>query len=339
MPRVHRRGFTIIELLVVIAIIGILVALLLPAVQAARESARRIQCVNNIKQLALGVHHYHDIYRLLPPSGIVQPSAGEFDPQSGKMFSWIVLLLPHLEQGALHSQFDFNVSALLQANNPQMVQFSTLLCPSDGAQGEFFRDATLTGGRSFAKGNYAAYVSPMHVEYQSRFPGVIVGNREQNLASVVDGSSNTIMLSEIRTRSHQQDQRGAWVLPWNGASQIAFDMHHDGPVIFGESGFRFTPLSLGFTHRPNNIGPNIDMLYACPDPARAQLERMPCGIWSGGPGHYLSTAARSRHPGGVNVAFADGRVCFVPNEVDQIAMAYMVSIDDGEFVDVGGNTL
>src|SRR5262245_20708396 len=107
-------AFTLIELLVVIAIIGILVALLLPAVQAAREASRRVQCVSHLKQCAHASHGYVNTHGMLPPSGIVKPKTRVlqkreypvFDQLSGKMFSWAVLLLPYLEESALYAQFD-----------------------------------------------------------------------------------------------------------------------------------------------------------------------------------------------------------------------------------------
>ena len=96
MVRGNRSGFTLVELLVVIAIIGILIALLLPAVQAAREAARRSQCANNLKQLALSLHNYSDTFKSFPPAGITT-----------NQLSWHVFVLPFIEQTSLHDQFSF----------------------------------------------------------------------------------------------------------------------------------------------------------------------------------------------------------------------------------------
>src|ERR1700743_2078580 len=112
----HKSGFTLVELLVVIAIVGILVALLLPAVQQAREAARRIQCGNNIRQLALATHGYVDSHQILPPSGLVADltlSSGNtpypvFNQRSGKIFSWAVLLLPFIEETNLYDRLDIS---------------------------------------------------------------------------------------------------------------------------------------------------------------------------------------------------------------------------------------
>ncbi len=336
-------GFTLVELLVVIAIIGALIALLLPAVQAARESARRISCVNNLKQLGLATIQYESVHKVLPPSGITEEnpdpnsSLGKFDPQRGKMFSWIVLVLPFIEQEALHDQFDFKETILDQPNEPQATQLAALLCPSAEADGRYFEDSTLTAGKRFAKGNYAAFSTPYHIDQQVDYPGAIsVPGQGQN--RITDGMSNTLMISEVRTRDHLQDQRGVWALPWNAASLLAFDMHTISPA---GTPYRINVLSLGRTQRPNTgdaeynngnlIGGNLDIIYRCPEPNVAQFESVPCGQYS--ELRWLSSAPRSRHNGGVNVAFCDGHLGFLVNEVDETAMAYMISINDGQVVE------
>ncbi|MDX1946859.1 MAG: DUF1559 domain-containing protein [Pirellulaceae bacterium] len=332
--QISRSAFTLVELLVVIAIIGILVQLLLPAVQSAREASRRVSCQNNLRQLAIAIHNYADSLKVYPASGIVDTTSPQYDPKSGTMFSWIVLILPYMEQGNLHAQFDFNQSVLAQPNNPQAAQISTLLCPSDGAKGRFYTDPAHTGGKTLGKGNYAAFVGPFHIEYQSRFPGALTSHDPQTPAIVgQDGTSATFMLSEVRTREEPTDQRGAWAVGWTGASQLTFDMHHDGGVVFGESGYVANPASLGATQPPNNQGPNFDMIYNCASPADAQLRRMPCSTWGpGGSFAYLSAAPRSHHPGGVNVAYVDGHVALVPDHIDETMMAYLISIEDGQAV-------
>jgi prepilin-type N-terminal cleavage/methylation domain-containing protein/prepilin-type processing-associated H-X9-DG protein len=337
-----RTAFTLVELLVVIAIIAILVAALLPAVQAAREAARRVSCVNNIRQLGLAVASYESARKVYPPAGTYAPpqwmtffTIGDLqfgniitDPRSGTMHSWVVQILPFIEETALRSRFDLQRSVFRQADNPQSMQIATLLCPSDDSVGRFFQHPSLTENKRFAKGNYAAYVSPFHVENQHEFPGALAANRRQRVASIEDGLSKTLVLAEIRTRDNPLDQRGAWALPWTGSSVLAFDMHHDYSAPETVS-FQGDPHSLGQTQPPNNEGPNIDMLYDCPDMARAQTEGMPCAtFYSDLDSVYLSAAPRSQHIGGVNVCFLDGHTGFLVNEVDEYTMAYMVSIND-----------
>ncbi|MCI0359482.1 MAG: DUF1559 domain-containing protein, partial [Planctomycetaceae bacterium] len=222
-------GFTLVELLVVIAIIGVLVSLLLPAVQAAREAARRTKCMNNLHQHAIAIHNYLDTLQCFPASGIVDTSLGDYDSKSGTMMSWIVLILPYAEQQPLHSQFNFGASVMAQpATDPQAVQLEMLLCPSASSRGLFFQHPAHSNNRRLAKGNYAAFVSPYHVEYQARFPGVLTSHERQTDARVrLDGLSNTLMLSEVLTREEPTDQRGAWAVGWCGASQLAFDLHDE----------------------------------------------------------------------------------------------------------------
>ena len=327
----RQSGFTLVELLVVIAIIGALVALLLPAVQAAREAGRRVQCQSNIKQLALALANYESTHKCFPASGIVGKVDPLYDGRSGKMFSWLVLTLPYMEQQNLQS--DHNVSVLEQPNEPQAIGPKVFLCPSDNSKGRYFQHPTLTNNKRFAKGNYAAYVSPFHTDLQKRFPGALIAHRKQTMANIQanGGSTNTLVLAEVRTFENERDQRGAWALPWTGASLLAYDMHDiDVPVVFGNHGFKHHEASLGVTQRPNSRGPNLDMLYDCPDARGSQLRKMPCNTYIDPTVSWLSAAPRSQHPGGVNTAFIDGSVRLITDQVDEIMMSYWVSTTDGK---------
>jgi prepilin-type N-terminal cleavage/methylation domain-containing protein/prepilin-type processing-associated H-X9-DG protein len=343
-----RRGFTLVELLVVIAIIGVLMALLLPAVQSVRESGRQVSCKNNIRQLAMGIQAYAATNEYLPRSGHYGPPIQDMyegpdytDLRSGPMLSWIVSILPQIEQQQLFDRFDFSKSALDQARNPQdrlepqEFQPALLLCPSGSARGQFYSHADFTRGKRFAKANYAAFVSPYHTSMQIEYPGALSA-KDQRPDDIKDGQTNTLMLSEVRVRAWETDQRGAWVLPWTGSSLLAFDVHAHWISDVPDSNFTASPFSIGCTQRPNNRGMNVDMLYHCPDSefADAQMEDMPCGQWADhGSWHFLSAAPRSRHTGGVMVAFADGRAQFLVDDVDEIVMAYMISINDRHSID------
>lgn len=325
-------AFTLIELIVSISIIGLLIAILLPAIQRTREAARRMACVNNLRQLSLGIDGYKNVTNSLPPSGLVDISYNIFRPKTGKMLSWVVFTLPYIEERPLFSQFEFSKDVLNQKNDPQAKHISVMLCPSDTAMDRYFVDEKLTNNKAFAKGNYAAFVSPYHGESQMMVPGALIGLK-QNIKNIRDGLSHTLMLSEVRTRKHIQDQRGAWALPWNGSSLLAFDMHM-GPKTPGHP-YEANSSCLGNTQVPNHQGPNFDVLYASPDIDDARREKMPCGLLDPAKGiNYLSAAPRSNHPGGVNVVFIDGHVGFLKDEVDEITMAYLISINDGHPINI-----
>src|SRR5271156_5146954 len=128
-PRGARRAFTLIELLVVIAIIALLIALLLPAVQAAREGARRAQCVNNLKQIGLALHNYHGSFQIFPPGYSSNFDASGND--TGPGWGWAAMLLPQIEQGALYATINVKLPIEDSSNTARLQSIPTLLCPSD----------------------------------------------------------------------------------------------------------------------------------------------------------------------------------------------------------------
>ncbi|WP_197524758.1 DUF1559 family PulG-like putative transporter [Botrimarina hoheduenensis] len=336
------RGFTLVELLVVIAIIGVLVALLLPAVQSAREAARRTQCVNNLKQIALASANYESARGTLPPAGLLDripwpidsanPWCEAVDQRRGLKHSWAVLLLPFLEETALYDAFDLTRSAFDQPNTPATTVVESLVCGSDQAGGRFYQDEEHTAGRRFSKGNYAAFTTPFHNDSQLLFPGpIIVGGNP--VARIVDGLSTTVAFTEVRTLPHEQDERGVWALAWNAASLVSMDMHHDtASGRSWQSQFFAQSSYANQSQTPNHRGPNVDILMRCPEEnlPDAQLAHMPCDRWKypAGPAGYQSAAPRSAHPGGVNAAFLDGHIGWLPDDIDPIAMSMLIGIQD-----------
>lgn len=187
-----KLGFTLVELLVVIAIIGILVALLLPAVQAAREAARRMSCSNNLKQLGLALHNYHDTHKTFPTEGIWADRSG-VNPRS---YSWITLVLPFIEQSNLHSSINFSLPILPQTLGTGELVISqklpTLQCPSDDPWPEPPYGFTVTSYGANAGWEDYAYNGDQNA-------GLMNLARTTNFSMIKDGTSNTIALGEVST--------------------------------------------------------------------------------------------------------------------------------------------
>jgi prepilin-type N-terminal cleavage/methylation domain-containing protein/prepilin-type processing-associated H-X9-DG protein len=190
---VRRRGFTLIELLVVIAIIGVLVALLLPAVQAVREAARRVSCLNNMAQLGLAAHNFEFHYEHLPP-GVVNPDGPIRSEPQGIHVSWIVQVLPYLEQNALARRFDQEAGAYADKNAVvRAVQIHTLQCPSDGTPfvGE---------GQSIARSSYAGCHHDAEAPIDKDNHGLLFLNSKIRYADIDDGSAMTLLFGEALTK-------------------------------------------------------------------------------------------------------------------------------------------
>jgi prepilin-type N-terminal cleavage/methylation domain-containing protein/prepilin-type processing-associated H-X9-DG protein len=321
----RRAAFTLIELLVVIGIIGMLIAILLPAVQAARESGRRTECGNNLKQIGLAVQNYADAHKLLPPSGDVDPPSPYFQESSGKMISWLVFVLPYAEQVALYEKFDLSLGIQYQPGDPQETHLPFMRCPSDALPfGQYYLDSTQ---KRFSKGNYAAYASPDHVgtytQDQIAAPGALVGPKPQPLSRVIDGTSNTILGAEILIRNNQLDSRGAWAGSWCGSSLLSAHI----PTLPGLTvGYQANPSAASINQWSLPNSKNSDGIRSCPNPAGAMVEKMPCFATPN------SAAPRSRHPGGVQLVFLDGHVAFMRDSVTHVTFAHLISINDGQAV-------
>jgi prepilin-type N-terminal cleavage/methylation domain-containing protein/prepilin-type processing-associated H-X9-DG protein len=289
MSRLSRRAFTLVELLVVIAIIGVLVALLLPAVQAAREAARRTQCVNNLKQIGIGLHNYHDTLRVLPPGAFWAGAT-----TSNSRGSILLHILPFIEQQTLYDKVDFNSApegqTLPGGGLIAATIIKTYVCPSEKSTG-------LLNGRAIhnycassgptAHGNnsacacstYSAWnayaISPYGSATDFAGPFLRIPNTPVRLADVTDGLSNTIFFGEVR-RDCSAHVRGGWVQSNNA------------------NGLTSTLIPINFD--------------TCNDAAADGCNR-PCN-WS------TELGFKSLHPGGANFLFGDGAVRFLTQNID-----------------------
>lgn len=212
---VPRTGFTLVELLVVIAIIGILVALLLPAVQAAREAARRMQCTNNTKQLALALHNYHDVYKAFPQGVTWGNDRAAGSPKPPYNHTWLTAILPYIEQKPLYDQINLNAPAFGQPHLATVV--ANLLCPSDNAmKNRNLRLLTKHGNVEVAITNYAASEgyhwwdnaiignwAPWNTwgwgagDPTGDYNGVFSCLKNRTLGDIKDGTANTCFIAEV----------------------------------------------------------------------------------------------------------------------------------------------
>ncbi|HWE37977.1 MAG TPA: DUF1559 domain-containing protein [Isosphaeraceae bacterium] len=189
-----RAAFTLIELLVVLAIIGVLIALLLPAVQMSREAARRIQCCNNLMQIGLALQGYESSHNVFPP-GVVDVGNGPLsNTPTGYHFGWFVRVLPYLEQKNLFHSFNFDVSVYNSENmTARSMHFTFLSCPTDYAP--FQANAASPSGAEWMT-NYAACHHDVEAPIAADNHGVFFLNSHVRLEDIDDGASNTIFAGE-----------------------------------------------------------------------------------------------------------------------------------------------
>jgi len=316
-----RRGFTLIELLVVIAIIAVLIALLLPAVQQAREAARRTQCKNNLKQLGLALHNYHDTHGVFPPEavwGLGQPGSGTMLPRN---HTWLAMILPQLEQTGLHQQINFSLpiwnQTLPDGTKVYSKQLSVLRCPSDGG----FDSVSAT--HDMAVTNYAGSEG---YDWWMR-DNEVLGNiftllGKVPISDIRDGTSNTVMVGEVTSFGYKNggfNTNGTGV-PRKGTAEAVF-----------RPAFVATPYSDSQSTtgnkfpKPDGSGVNSDWNYFKNSPGQYK----PTFITAWGINCDFE-GVTSMHTGGVQVMMADGSVRFLSQTMDWITYRNMNTKSDGE---------
>lgn len=312
MSRQRSRGFTLVELLVVIAIIGVLIALLLPAVQAAREAARRSHCSNNLRQLALAIHNYESTYGVIPPATV-----------NTNQLAWTVLILPFIEQQPLHDKVDFvagtwgsaaSSPGVIPRNDLALNRISTFLCPSSGEVADehctydptrwtchYFASLGPFGQNNFVSPPVAYNCDQSPITAGAAFgpsctQGAFGGYTKVNvtmypnankLSAFADGTSTTFLLGELSWRGCQY--RRAWFRGWHYSSTDG------GSYILGRN-----------ARNPINSG---------------------IGIWN-------DVAFGSPHPGGCHFSMADASVRFVSENIDQAVYLATASRNGKEPVSV-----
>lgn len=317
-----RRGFTLIELLVVIAIIAILIGLLLPAVQKVREAANRMSCSNNLKQLGLALHNYHDVNLAFPP-GCAQDQPPFGSVAGGWGSSWKVYILPYIEQDNIFRQWRFIGSSSGYQDGVNMplvnnVSIKTYRCPSSPLP-KFYASSNNAGSiQMFTSytGIAGAAGSAPHTDYYSGTHGFNSGhgmlhaNSQENMASITDGTSNTMVVGE--QSNHLRDAANRPIPGSYGA--ITSQGPHGWTMGAGQ-----TAAGKAYTDRTFNCSTVVYRINQI-------------GLTNaGGTGHNTGNniPLSSGHSGGINALMGDGSVRFLRDTIDLPTLLLLSDRDDG----------
>lgn len=316
-----RRAFTLIELLVVIAIIAVLIGLLLPAVQKVREAASRVKCQNQLKQIALAAHSYHDVSEQFPV-GVAFPD------RYGRNTSLFVELLPYLEQGSLHARWDFANPANNHGGPTSLAAtpLPMLVCPSAGLNENPISFGSNSLGITTYGGNAGFKAFP---ESRATHDGIFDYTRTTRILAVRDGTTNTLLFGERLIGDGNLDsyQTAPWETPPNPPleASTAYTGWARSPGPNAAAGLLLAtrgPLNSGFAERYEPPAPTFPPIPP-PTVAWGPLSE---------PAWDRLSAYGSRHAGGVNFSFADGSVRFLLNSTNYDVMVYRSTRDGGEVI-------
>ncbi len=285
----RRRGFTLIELSAVVAIIAVMIALLLPAVQAAREQARRTQCVNSLVQIGVALASYEATHRVLPP-GVIDARDPVDDGPSGYRFGWIARILPHLERRTIANNLNFAEGVHADSQiTARLVSIGFLLCPSD-PQGRFgVAGAVITSNLPrFARSSYAACHHDLDAPISASNQGVFPLNGRIASDEIDDGLGQTFFVGETRSGGNEM----GWAV-----------------------GSRATLRNTGLPLNQTNLPPVDAMIPPAPDPADPTLAPPPTNLLPVG-GYPVVGGFGSFHPQGANFLFGDGSVRLIKSTVN-----------------------
>ena len=314
----RRTGFTLVELLVVIAIIGLLVALLLPAVQAARETARRSQCDNNLKQIGLAIVMYNDARTVLPSSYCTTPGGGGAmgspDPTTGDTgpgWTLFVQIMPYIEEAALKNSFNTRLPCWDPSNlTAATTRVSAFRCPSVGDDSTTYSVIGPSGSPiyTFARGHYSAMAGRFDVwdnsaaDLSTYADGVFYRNSKTRLKQITDGTSHTMFVCEQTPR--HSDSTWVGIVP---GSQTC-----PGPLFpGGDCDDAAAQVNV-------HAGPGGDPLPVILTP---NLTSDTDNTWSD-------------HPAGCNILFGDGSVHFIPDEIDPLTWSALSTRAGGEIAQI-----